>query len=109
MAGAVVGGWLDGRPGRRPQRIDAVRLVSDVRDLGDVAALGEDSDAQGVVLNGNGAAAAVSGFWHIRVIIMHSWMERVAAVLLVALAAPPFWESKPAREWTDAQVKELLT
>ena len=34
---------------------------------------------------------------------------RQAIALWLALAAPPFWETKSAREWTDAQVKQLLT
>ncbi len=31
------------------------------------------------------------------------------AILWLALLAAPFWESKPPRDWTDAQLHELLT
>lgn len=33
----------------------------------------------------------------------------LAAFLLLALSAKPFWETKPPAEWTDQQVRELIS
>ena len=56
MLRPIVGPVVDRRPGRRPERIDALALVEDFRD---VATLGEDGHAQRVVLNRHRAAALV--------------------------------------------------
>ena len=56
MPRMVVGGRLNRRPGRRPERVDAGGLV---QDLGDVPAFLEDGHAEDVVLEPRGAAAAI--------------------------------------------------
>lgn len=33
----------------------------------------------------------------------------LALFILLALGAPPFWETKPPAQWTDQQVQELLS
>jgi len=61
MARRIVGGRLDGRPRRRPERIHAGGLVA---DDGNVAAFDADYDFEEVVFEGVGLAVAVDGLWH---------------------------------------------
>src|SRR5207253_9893800 len=55
----VVEGWLDGRPRRSPQRIDAGLLIE---DLGDVPAFAQNGNPQVVVFESHRAAATPSHF-----------------------------------------------
>jgi hypothetical protein len=58
----VVSGWLDGRPRRRPQGVNACLLIE---DLGDVPSLDQYRNSQVLVFQRERAPGAVSGFWHI--------------------------------------------
>src|SRR5262245_49669789 len=61
MNSRIVAGWFNGRPGRRPQRIDASFLVE---DLGEVATADKNSHAQVIVLDSDSAPVAVRDFGH---------------------------------------------